>query len=99
MKDSIKAPVAFVDDEDLREQGIRFSEKGTFLPKDLCLVTLLNWYQDGSRVLSDDSYNTLTDFLYALEGTLHLCDGNEALWRERLTKLNNLSADQDKVLE
>ena len=94
MENIIKAPVAFVDDEDLREQGIRFSEKGTFLPKDFCLVTLLNWYQDDSHVLSNDSYNTLTDFLYALEGTLHLCDGNEALWRERLTELNNLSVGE-----
>lgn len=66
-----------ISDRTLVELGVVKSEVGVFIPKDFCLVTLLNWYQTEENTLTDEQLNAITDFLFHLELDLGICDGTK----------------------
>lgn len=75
-----------ISDKTLIELGVVKNEAGVFLPKDFCLVSLLNWYrtQDGTT-LTDNQHQAITDFLFHLELDLGICDGtNEKYLKQRI---------------
>ncbi|WP_405158485.1 hypothetical protein [Paenibacillus sp. FSL H8-0283] len=67
-----------ISDKTLTELGVVKDKTGVFLPKDFCLVSLLNWYQSQDSVLTDDQHQAITDFLFHLELDLGICDGTNA---------------------
>ncbi|MNI78797.1 hypothetical protein D3C73_1352040 [compost metagenome] len=66
-----------ISDKTLAELGVCKSEAGVFIPKDFCLVTLLNWYQTKKNTLTDEQFNAITDFLFHLELDFGICDGTK----------------------
>ncbi|WP_405131383.1 hypothetical protein MHB43_03970 [Paenibacillus sp. FSL H8-0317] len=73
-----------ISDKTLNELGVVKNEAGVYLPKDFCLVSLLNWYQTDST-LTDDQHQALTDFLFHLELDLGICDGtNKEYLKQRI---------------
>ncbi|RAR38907.1 hypothetical protein [Paenibacillus sp. MDMC362] len=66
-----------ISDKSLTEFGIIKNEKGVFLPKDFCLVSLLNWHQNKDILLTDEQHEAITDFLFHLELDLGICDGTK----------------------
>ncbi|MDT3429181.1 hypothetical protein J2Z22_004781 [Paenibacillus forsythiae] len=66
-----------ISDKTLAELGVVKSEAGVFIPKDFCLVTLLNLYQTRENTLSDEQFNAITDFLFHMELDLGICDGTK----------------------
>lgn len=66
-----------ISDKSLTEFGIIKNETGVFLPKDFCLVSLLNWYQNKDILLTDEQHEAITDFLFHLELDLGICDGTK----------------------
>lgn len=66
-----------ISDKSLAELGVVKSEAGVFLPKDFCLVSLLNRYQNKDISLTDEQHETITDFLFHLELDLGICDGTK----------------------
>ncbi|OMF45391.1 hypothetical protein [Paenibacillus amylolyticus] len=67
-----------ISDKTLTELGVVKDRTGVFLPKDFCLVSLLNWYQTQDSTLSDDQHQAITDFLFHLELDLGICDGTNS---------------------
>ncbi|MCM3202892.1 hypothetical protein [Paenibacillus illinoisensis] len=78
-----------ISDRTLAELGVVKSEAGVFIPKDFCLVTLLNWYQTKESKLTDEQFNSITDFLFHLELDLGICDGTKEEY------LNKRIVDED----
>ncbi|WP_028560341.1 hypothetical protein [Paenibacillus pinihumi] len=66
-----------ISDKSLAELGVIKSEAGVFIPKDFCLITLLNWYQSKEIKLTNAQHEAITDFLFHLELDLGVCDGNK----------------------
>lgn len=74
-----------ISDKSLTELGVVKSHDGVFIPKDFCLVSLLNWYQTKDIVLSDIQHEAISDFLFHLELDLGVCDGtNEEYLKQRI---------------
>jgi hypothetical protein len=71
----IKQVIVVIDDKDLKELGAIKTEEGILLPRDFCLVSLLNWYNNPKTPLSDEQYETLSEFLFQLELDFGICDG------------------------
>ncbi|MEK3879794.1 hypothetical protein [Paenibacillus sp. FSL M7-0420] len=63
-----------ISDKELTDMQVIKSRDGVFIPKDFCLVSLLNYYQSNSP-LKDEEYNAISDFLFHLELDLGICDG------------------------
>ncbi|KOY13803.1 hypothetical protein [Paenibacillus xylanivorans] len=77
-----------ISDKILAELGVVKSESGAFIPKDFCLVSLLNWYQTDST-LTDDQHQAITDFLFHLELDLGICDGTkEEYLKQRIVEVD-----------
>ncbi|KGP82119.1 MULTISPECIES: hypothetical protein [unclassified Paenibacillus] len=73
-----------ISDKTLIELGVVKDDAGVFLPKDFCLVSLLNWYQTQDSALTDDQHQAITEFLFHLELDLGICDGtNEEYLKQR----------------
>ncbi|MFB5269107.1 hypothetical protein ACE41H_20290 [Paenibacillus enshidis] len=51
-----------ISDKSLAELGVVKSNAGVFIPKDFCMVSLLNWYQRKDFVLTDAQHEAITDF-------------------------------------
>lgn len=66
-----------ISDKTLFELGVVKNEAGVFIPKDFCLVTLLNWYQSKDITLTDEQSDAITNFLFHLELDLGICDGTK----------------------
>ncbi|MEK3716256.1 hypothetical protein [Paenibacillus sp. FSL R7-0333] len=66
-----------ISDNALNEMGVIKSKEGVFIPKDFCLVTLLNLYQNETTVLTDEEHNAISKFLFHLELDLSICDGTK----------------------
>ena len=64
-----------ISDKSLVELGVVKSDEGVFIPKDFCLVSLLNCYQTKDITLTDEQHEAITDFLFNLELDLGICDG------------------------
>lgn len=81
-----------ISDNALNEMGVIKSKEGVFIPKDFCLVTLLNLYQNETTVLTDEEHNAISKFLFHLELDLSICDGTKrhTLSRELLKRTNTL---------
>jgi len=60
----------------VEDLGHKFTQEGTYLPKDFCICCLLNLYQDYEN-LSDKKYDILFDFAFWLEQFLGVCDGRK----------------------
>lgn len=57
-----------------KELGIKFTVKGTFLPKDFCVCSLLSSYQR-FKELTKEQMDIIFDFAYFLELFLAVHDG------------------------
>ncbi|WP_312149903.1 hypothetical protein [Paenibacillus odorifer] len=66
-----------ISDNALNEIGVIKSKDGVFIPKDFCLVTLLNHYQTENTVLTDEEHIAISNFLFHLELDLGICDGTK----------------------
>ncbi|OMC76804.1 hypothetical protein BK125_17270 [Paenibacillus odorifer] len=66
-----------ISDNALTDIGVVKSKEGVFIPKDFCLVTLLNHYQTETTVLTDNEHNAISNFLFHLELDLGICDGTK----------------------
>lgn len=66
-----------ISDNALNEMGVVKSKDGVFIPKDFCLVTLLNLYQTETTVLTDEEHNAISNFLFHLELDFGICDGTK----------------------
>ncbi|KWX74425.1 hypothetical protein AMQ84_20735 [Paenibacillus riograndensis] len=64
-----------ISDKTLTEMGVIKSKDGVFIPKDFCLVSLLNHYQTEATSLTDEEHNAISNFLFHLELVLGICDG------------------------
>ncbi|GGG82115.1 hypothetical protein [Paenibacillus radicis (ex Gao et al. 2016)] len=74
-----------ISDKTLLELGVVKNEAGVFIPKDFCLVSLLNWYQSKDVKLNDEQHEAITDFLFHLELDLGICDGtNKEYLKQRI---------------
>ncbi|CAM3222667.1 hypothetical protein HP548_23670 [Paenibacillus taichungensis] len=76
-----------ISDKRLTELGVVKDETGVFLPKDFCLVSLLNWYQTQDSTVTDNQHQAITNFLFHLELDLGICDGtNEKYLKQRIVE-------------
>ncbi|MBB3154496.1 hypothetical protein FHS16_004578 [Paenibacillus endophyticus] len=66
-----------ISDKSLAEFGVVKSEAGVFIPKDFCLVSLLNCYQTKDIILTDEQHEAISNFLFHLELDLGICDGSK----------------------
>lgn len=58
------------------ELGYKITNDGTYLPKDFCICSLLNFYQEFENI-SKDKYNLLFQFAFWLEQFLGVHDGRK----------------------
>lgn len=72
-----------ISDKTLSKFGVVKSEAGVFIPKDFCMVSLLNWYQSKEITLTDKQHEAITDFLFHLELDLGICDGTKEEYMEQ----------------
>lgn len=63
-----------ISDNALNEMGVIKNKDGVFIPKNFCLVTLLNFYQTETNVLTNEEYNSISNFLFHLKLDLGICD-------------------------
>ncbi len=59
------------------ELEIEINDKGTFLPKDFCPASLLDFYFDGFEEYNEEKYEILYNFALWLEEFLGVHDGRK----------------------
>ena len=61
----------------LDDLGHKFTQEETYLPKDFCICSLLNLYQDFKNI-SGEQYDILFNFAFWLEQFLGVHDGRKS---------------------
>ena len=70
--------------DEIQSYGFKITENGTFLQKDMCIVSLLNEYQQLTP-LTQKEYDIIADFAVFLENIFNVCQVEQLIDEELAT--------------